>query len=215
MYTPPSFQVDDFEKLCDFIEENSFGILVSSRDDQPSATHLPLLIDRKTGGQGEIVGHMAIANSQWKEFSDQEVLVIFRGPHTYISPTWYESKNVVPTWNYTAVHVRGTLRVTQDSDDLLDIVRRYVDFYEQDLPNPWELQNADDDFVAQLLKGIVGFRIEIQSLEGKFKLSQNHDDNRRRGVIDALNSQSGENQLKIAKLMQATLGDVADECTKT
>ena len=129
MYTPPSFQVEDFDKLCDFIEENSFGILVSSSNDQIAATHLPLLFDRSAGSQGEIIGHMAIANSQWTQSADQEVVVIFHGPHTYISPAWYDAKNVVPTWNYTAVHVSGTLRVTQEPTDLLDIVKRYVKFY--------------------------------------------------------------------------------------
>lgn len=210
MYTPGSFRIDDFDKLCDFIAENSFGILVSSLNNQVSATHLPLLIDRESGACGKIIGHLAAANSHWSQGQDQEALVIFQGPHAYISPSWYESKNVVPTWNYTAVHVRGMLRVTRDRDDLLDIVARYVEFYERHLPTPWRLGSTDADFIDQLLKGIVGFRIEIDSIEGKFKLSQNHTVERRLGVIRQLKSHPGEQQQKIAQLMEQSLEDRPD-----
>ena len=144
---------------------------------------------------------MAKANSQWQELDGQTALAVFSGPHAYISPTWYEAEHVVPTWNYTAVHVYGTARVIHDRDALFQIVQQSVAFYEAAFPQPWKIP-ADETFLDRLLTQIVGFRIEIERLEGKFKLNQNHPPERREKVIRALSAQGGENPLGVAELMR-------------
>src|ERR1700759_3803266 len=106
MYVPSHFAETDLATLHDFIERYSFGLLVSQVDGQPFGTHLPFLLDR-SAPHGTLIGHMARANPHWQSLREQPALVVFAGPHAYISPTWYEAANVVPTWNYTAVHVSG------------------------------------------------------------------------------------------------------------
>src|SRR5262245_58623650 len=113
MYITAAFAESDLTRLHDFIGQNSFGLLVSQVDGLPFATHLPFLLERTTGEHGTLVGHMARANPQWREASGQTVLTIFSGPHVYVSPTWYEDEQVVPTWNYAAVHVYGRARVIE------------------------------------------------------------------------------------------------------
>ena len=137
MYIPAAFAELDLTKLHDFIEQNSFGLLVSQVDGLPFATHLPFLLERTAGPHGTLVGHMARANPQWQEAGGQTALAIFSGPHAYISPTWYEAEQVVPTWNYTAVHAYGRVQIIEDEDALLEIVQRSVRVYEQAMPQPW------------------------------------------------------------------------------
>lgn len=201
MYIPASFVKADPQELHDFIAAHSFGTLVSHSEDEPAASHIPFLLDRNVAPHGRLTGHVARANPQWKTLEDSRVLVIFSGPHTYISPAWYTAKNVVPTWNYVAVHVYGRVRLVSDPDRLLDILRRTVDVYEASRSEPWSLDEPDDDFVRGLLDAIVGFDIEIERIEGKWKLSQNHDEERRRRVIDELRAAGSANDIAIADLM--------------
>jgi len=121
MYIPPSFAKTDRTKLFDFIEQHNFGLLISQLGDEPAAVHVPLLLDRHAGTSGILVGHMAQANPQWQA-KDRNVLVVFSGPHVYISPSWYEAENVVPTWNYVAVHVYGTLHIVEKGEATLKIL---------------------------------------------------------------------------------------------
>lgn len=207
MYIPPSFAETDPNNLHDFIEQHSFATLVSHDGNASVASHLPLLLDREFAAHGRLVGHMARANSQWQTADGTETLAISHGPHAYISPGWYEEKHVVPTWNYTAVHVYGVLRIEEDRDQLRDIVDRYVSFYEADQTKPWAIESTDGKFIDQLLDAIVGFTIEIDRIEGKSKLSQNHSHERREKVIRRLNESDGEQQRQIAALMTATLTD--------
>jgi transcriptional regulator len=129
---------------------------------------------------------------------------VFAGPHAYISPTWYEAANTVPTWNYTAVHAYGRAAVIEDREALLEIVQRSVTVYEAAMPRPWPLDTSGP-FVDRLLSQIVGFRIPIEKIEGKWKLNQNHPVERREKVIRALEGRGGEDALAIAEMMQATL----------
>ncbi|MDA1015925.1 MAG: FMN-binding negative transcriptional regulator [Planctomycetota bacterium] len=207
MYTPASFAETDQNTLHEFIEQHSFATIVSRSGEGIVASHLPLLLDRNAGPHGRIVGHMARANPQWKQAQDEDVLVIFTGPHAYISPSWYQAINVVPTWNYTAVHAYGTVRLETDRTRLLNIVRRYVDHYEAGLPEPWSLDRAEPEFVDGLLDAIVGFTIDIESIEGKWKLNQNHDADRRSKVATALRIAGGDAQLQVAELIQRSLGE--------
>lgn len=204
MYIPAHFRQSDTSVLHDFIEQNSFGLLVSQTDGEPFASHLPLLLDRTAGPQGTLVGHMARANLQWQQAATGTVLAVFSGPHAYISPSWYESDNVVPTWNYAAVHVYGQLRLVDDADAVIDIVRQYVEFYERPSPRPWQLDGTSS-FIERLAAQIVGFTIEIERIEGKWKLSQNHPQERQEKVVAALASKADENSRAIAALMQNNL----------
>lgn len=122
MYIPTAFEQTDQNKLHEFIEANSFGLLVSTHVGEPFATHLPFLLQRDSGPHGCLFGHVARANPQWRDLDGQSVLAIFTGPHAYVSPTWYESEDVVPTWNYVAVHAYGTCRVEHDPSELTRIV---------------------------------------------------------------------------------------------
>src|SRR3954469_15609634 len=117
MYIPAAFAERDLTKLHDFIEQHSFGLLVSQVDGLPFASHLPFLLDRTAGPHGTLIGHMARANPQWRTLAGQMALVVFSGPHAYVSPTWYEAANTVPTWNYAAVHATGRAEVVEGRDE--------------------------------------------------------------------------------------------------
>jgi transcriptional regulator len=200
MYIPAVFAETDQAKLHDFIEKNSFGLLVSHVDGEPFASHLPILLDRQFGPHGCLIGHMARANPQWQQADGQNVLAVFSGPHAYISPTWYEAENVVPTWNYVAVHAYGKMQIIEDSRALLQIVKDFVSFYEASMPEPWKFA-GENDFVERLLRQIAGFRIEIARLEGKWKLNQNQPTERRAKVAVALQKQPDDDSQAIAAMM--------------
>ncbi len=203
MYVPLSFSESDLPVLYDFIESHSFGLLVS-KDAELSATHLPFLLDRHAESHGRLIGHMARANPQWNQADGEKVLVIFSGPHAYISPSWYEAENVVPTWNYVAVHVYGTFRVVEDRTAVVKIVQDTVRHYEQSMPQPWSLDPASD-LLNQLVPMIVGFEIDIERIEGKWKLSQNHTRQRQERVIQGLLGAADPGAKAMAHLMQDRL----------
>jgi transcriptional regulator len=203
MYIPAHFAAPDDESLLAAIERYSFATLVSPSPTGMVASHLPLLLDRPTseGGPSAVLGHMAKANTQWRDAAGQEVLAIFAGPHAYISPSWYEAKSVVPTWNYVAVHAYGRLELIDDPGEAEALLRRTVTLYEAARPQPWALDEPRE-FVERLAAQIVAFRIPISRLEGKWKLNQNHPAERRAKVVAALLEQGDENSLQIAQLMQ-------------
>ncbi|MBP1996945.1 FMN-binding negative transcriptional regulator [Paenibacillus eucommiae] len=201
MYIPKSFEVKETDAIYDFIENNSFAILFSQKGDNPLATHLPLLLDRD---EGCLYGHMAKANTHWENI-ESEVLVVFSGPHSYISPSWYETPHSVPTWNYVAVHVNGNLESIEDNKSLMKILDDSVSYFESGKPNPWNTSKADINFISNLSKGIVGFKIQITKIEGIWKLSQNHSKVRQEGVITALELRGDDNSKQIAKLMRGNV----------
>jgi transcriptional regulator len=188
-----------------FIEQHSFATLITVPRGEPFASHLPLLIEPDHAPHGRLVGHMARANPQWRDADGTPALAIFHGPHAYISPAWYEAQNVVPTWNYVAVHVRGTLRVVADRSQLYSIVERTVETYERGRKQAWSIDDPDAAFIDGLLNAIVGFTIDIEHIEGKWKLSQNHDAARRERVVQALRAEGGEDRLNIAAMMEQSL----------
>jgi transcriptional regulator len=204
VYIPPSFAETDLDKIQNFVERHSFGLLVSQVDGQPFASHLPMLLDWTTGRFGTLIGHMARQNPQWREADGTNVLAVFSGPHVYVSPSWYEAEKVVPTWNYVAVHAGGKFQPIEEENALLDIVQRTTTKYEGAMPKPWSFDGSAH-FVERLLGQIVGFRIEIDKIEGKWKLNQNHPAERRAKVVRALQGQGDENSLAIAELIQEKL----------
>lgn len=204
MYIPNSFLETDLTKLHDFMEQHSFAILVSLCGEQPWASHLPLILDRHCGPHGALMGHVARANPQWRSLSQQQCLTIFSGPHAYISPTWYEAQAVVPTWNYVAVHAYGVCEVIEDRESLLEILRRSIAIYEKGSSSPWEMGEVDD-YLSGQLKAIVGLRISLDRIEGKWKLSQNQSQERQMRVIQALKQTGNKKAMEIAGLMRGYL----------
>jgi transcriptional regulator len=204
MFVPPAFAVSDLPKLHQFITQNSFGLVVSQVDGVPFATHIPILLRRAEGEYGTLAGHFARANPQWRQLAGQTALVIFAGPHAYVSPTWYEAENMVPTWNYTAVHAYGRIELIDAGEPLLDILKESVQVYERAMPQPWVFEGTGT-FTERLMEQIVGFRMVIEKIEGKFKLNQNHPAERRHRVVGALERQGDENSRAVAKLMRDTL----------
>lgn len=205
MYTPASFKMTDASELHSFMREYSFAVLITHGERGMTATHLPLLLDADAGPHGTLIGHMARANPQWRDVAG-EALVVFPGPHAYVSPTWYETPGTVPTWNYVTVHAYGAFQIVEGRDELHHILTRTTSVYERRMPEPW-CYDVDDPDIDKMLKAIVGFRIEITRLEGKAKLNQNHPEERRRKVIRALEAQTDGDSQAIAKLMSATLDD--------
>jgi transcriptional regulator len=185
MYIPPVFAQKDLATLHDFIDQHSFGLLVSTTEGGPVASHLPFLLDRSVGPSGGLLGHMAAANAQWRHAEGSNVLVVFSGPHAYVSPSWYEAENVVPTWNYLAVHVYGTFEVVREPAALASVLAQSVAKYEGPRERPWQF-DASGEYARKMMKQIVGFRIEVRQLEGKWKLSQNQPAERRARVREAL-----------------------------
>lgn len=202
MYIPAAFRETDTAKLHEFMQQNGFAILTTDGSQGLIASHLPLLLDPGRGPLGTLLGHFAKANEQADDFGC-EALAIFSGPHAYISPTWYQSPNTVPTWNYVAVHAYGVMKPV-DRETLTKILEVLVDKYESSRAVPWQFEPSME-FQQKLLDGIIGFQIEITRLEGKWKLNQNHPEERRQRVIAALNEAGSENEREIARLIAANV----------
>ena len=205
MYVPDKFAETDRSVLVDFIRAHGWGYLVGVDAGVPFATHLPFMVDGAPGEE-KLVAHMARANDHWQSFADQaeqvEQLVVFPGPHSYVSPRWYVSKKAVPTWNYTAVHVYGVPRVIDDPNAVYASQKALVDCFEAGADAAWRMEEVDAGFIEGMLRAIVSFEIPIERMEGKFKLSQNRKPEDRAGVIDALAHSPSEGSRKIASLMR-------------
>jgi transcriptional regulator len=200
MYLPKYYEVNDRAKLFDFMKSNSFAILFSHTGEEPMASHLPFIIDETGEEKGLILGHMAKANRQWRYADGQQVMVVFHGPHTYVSPTWYQEEDAVPTWNYTAVHATGTFKATEEPAVMEDMVARLTAQHEASQPQPWQM-DFSTDYASQMMKRVVAFQIGITSIQGKWKLNQNQSDARRERVAAKLGSSEHEGDLQVAKLM--------------
>lgn len=201
MYIPKYFAEEDQDTLYDFIDRHGFCVLFSTHDGAPVATHLPLTLDRNSGF---LYGHFARPNPQWKDIAGQRALAVFQGPHSYISSSWYETPQSVPTWNYVSVHVYGTVELIEDPAELLACLNDLVKQYEEP-GSGYGIDETNLDFVRGLSQGIVGFKLKIDRIEGKWKLSQNHSKERRERVIEQLERIPSDNAKGIAKLMRDTL----------
>jgi transcriptional regulator len=186
MYIPNANRVEDQAQLLAFMQAHSFATLVSLVQGQLFATHLPLIVVAE-GDQIRLRGHVAKANPHWQELATQrEVLVIFQGPHAYISPSHYEKWESVPTWNYIAVHAYGSAQLIQEEAGLLATLAELIAATQPAYGAQWE--SLPDQFRAGMLKGIVAFEITVTRLEGKFKLSQNRPLGDQQRVATALTS---------------------------
>ncbi len=199
MYIPKAFREDDYNTLHNLMREYSFATLITQHEGVPFATHIPFILDSRRGPKGTLQAHMARANPQWHDFNNgQEVLVIFQGPHAYVSPSWYEVELSVPTWNYAVVHAYGIPRLIEDGEELYELLKILIETHEAKFENPWAFQ-LPVDYLQKMIRGIVGFEIAITRLEGKFKLSQNRTVSERENVIAAL--QESSDTLAVAELM--------------
>jgi transcriptional regulator len=198
MFIPNKFKMTELADKHKFIAEYGFGVVMSSASGL-SATHLPFVLKKNEGEQGVLYAHCAKANPHWKSLEGQNVLVIFTGPHAYISPSWYNSKPAVPTWNYTAVHAYGVASLL-NPQDTLNAVDQVVQKYEPQLLIDRDI--VTDQIKHQMLAGIVGFKIELTKIEGKLKLGQNRSKADQAGIYKALNKSQDLNELDLAKYMQ-------------
>jgi transcriptional regulator len=201
MFIPKDFQLNDEEIIYDFIEKYSFATLFSQHNGEPYATHLPLTLNK---GESALYGHFARPNEQWKDIKNQQVLVVFQGPHCYISPSWYETMKAVPTWNYVSIHLYGKMEIVEDPKVIFDSLNDMVKKYESS-DSPYNLRNVDPSFIKGMSKGIVAFRINISKIEAKAKLSQNHPVERQELIIKHLENTSNQDNLQVASLMKKNL----------
>ncbi len=197
MYMPPAFKEERIEVLHAAIRESGLATLVTMTDEGLIASHAPLLLDPEPAPYGTLVGHLASPNPQAsRSVADVEALAIFHGPDAYVTPGWYETKRqtgkVVPTWNYVAIHAYGPIRFFHDPDRLLEIVTRLTERHERDRAERWAVSDAPADFVAGMLRGIVGFEFPITRLQGKWKMSQNRPQADREGVVAGLTAEGRE-----------------------
>lgn len=200
MYIPEFNRQEDRATTLAFMKANPFAILVSNADGIPFATHLPLLV-QEAGDQIVVQGHMAKANPHWKSMKEgEESLVIFHGPHAYISPSLYEIRESVPTWNYAAVHVYGDATLFTDEEGLKATLHRMINTFESSYMAQWS--ELSDQYHSRMMKHIVGFEIKAKRLEAKFKLSQNRTKREQARVIQALNQSKDSNISGVANLMQ-------------
>ena len=204
MYLPAHFAETRPEELRRVIREHPLGMLVTPGEAGMDADHIPFEFDPEAGANGVLTAHVARANPLWQRCpTGTQVMVVFRGAQAYISPSWYPSKHEahrqVPTWNYEAVHVHGTLTVRDDERFVRGLVARLTRRHEAAEPHPWKMGDAPPDYIDSMLRNIVGIEIAVTTMTGKSKLSQNKEERDRLGAADAL---AARGQAEMAALMR-------------
>jgi transcriptional regulator len=199
MYVPDIYKNENQEEIIDFLQKNSFGILVNQTNGKLWATHIPLELDTNKNGKQVLFGHISKENPQWESFADNDnVLAIFSGAHSYISSSWYDHENV-PTWNYIAVHIYGTIKIIE-GEAVIESLKKLVDKYEQSSKNPVRVEDLSRKTMMQT-RGIVAFEIEIEEIQAKHKLSQNRDDKNYDNIITELKKTENPQATAIANEM--------------
>jgi transcriptional regulator len=201
MYAPAYFKETDLEKIRAFIRQQRFGILVNSVDHVPVATHIPFELVALENGEYVLQGHLARGNAQWRQLDpDREVLVIFQGPHGYVSPRWYDHVNV-PSMNYLAAHAYGKPRLVEDFDELYQMLKRQIETHEGENIGTYHIDRLPEKFLKAEIRGIVGVEIAVTRLEASFKLSQNRDESNYRNILAKLaKSEDPQDQALLAEM---------------
>lgn len=208
MYIPPLFREDDRATLNAMIRDARLSILVSNgKDGLPEISYLPLLFDETDGANGSLLGHFARANPHWESLTETgRATVIFKGADAYVSPAWYPTKQVhhkhVPTWNYETVHAICRVEIFDNAERLREVVTRLTNRYEAGRAAPWTIDQAPPDYIAAMLKAIVGIRLWIEELRGKRKLSQNREPEDRQGVREALAASADPGDQRLLQSMR-------------
>jgi len=201
MYLPRVFAVDDVPALHGFMEQFSFASLITQNEGKLIGSHIPFVLDREAGAHGRLRGHVAVGNPQLAHLkSGSEALVMFQGPHSYISPSWYAAQENVPTWNYTAVHAYGRPKIL-DRDGLILLLKDLVHQNERHFEQPWDF-DPQAPWIDKMLPQIAAFEIPIERLEGKFKLNQNRALADRRRVVEVLSASNDPAQRQMAELIR-------------
>ena len=198
MYIPKLYREEDREKILEFLRANNFPVLVTYDREKPIATHLPVEVIEGEDGALTILGHMSRANPQWKSFGEQEVLLIFQGAHTYISPRWYDHVNV-PTCNYMIAHLYGKVRLAE-GDELYSLMSRLV--HKHEVQTSYSLEGLPEDLVKKEIKGVVGFAVDVTRVEASYKLSQNRNDKDHENIVRELEERGDNNSVGVAKAMR-------------
>lgn len=198
MYIPRLYRQEDRAEVLAFLKHNSFPALVSYDGERPVATHVPVELVEGPGEQLTFLSHMARANKHWRTFAGQEVLLIFQGAHTYISPRWYNHTNV-PTWNYMILHAYGRVRPVE-GQELYDLLSRLVQRYEAG--TQYSLEGLPQDYVQREMQAVYGFAVEVTRIDAAYKLSQNRDDEDHANIIQELNQRSDDNSHEVAAAMR-------------
>lgn len=205
MYIPPAFRETDLRAIHATMRACRLPTLVTSTAEGLVATLLPLLFDADEGEHGTLYGHLAKANPQARLAAQGEAMVLFQGADAYVTPAWYENKpidgKVVPTWNYVAVHAYGPLEIFDDAERLRAIVGRLTDAHEAGRAEPWAVEDAPADFIASMLKGIVGIRLAVTRFDAKTKMSQNRKPADRAAVAAGLAASSDARDRDAARLV--------------
>lgn len=205
MYQVAAFREDRIEVMLQLMRSHPLATLVTAVGGGPEANHLPLLFDPEPAPQGRLLGHVARANPLWREAGGAGALAIFQGPQAYVTPSWYATKQetgaVVPTWNYAVVHVRGRLVVHDDRDWVHRLVTRLTEQQEAARSSPWAVSDAPADYLERMLQAIVGIEILVESVEGKWKVSQNRSAADRAGVAAGLAAAEGDASRAMAVLV--------------
>ena len=195
MYLPKQFEETRTEVLHALLRAHPLGLLITLSGGEAQANSIPFMLDAQRGPHGTLVAHVARANPLWREAASTAVLAVFQGPQAYVSPSGYVSKaehgKVVPTWNYVMVQARGRLHAIEDPQALHALVSRLTDTHEQRRAAPWAVSDAPADYIAATLRGIVGIEIPLESLTGKWKVSQNRSAADRDGVARLLEQEPG------------------------
>ena len=199
MYIPKHFAQHDREQMLQFMQRYLFATLVTVKDGQPLATHLPFIIEEH-GEEIILLTHMAKANPQWQNILDQDVLVIFQEPHAYISPSLYENIQSVPTWNYVAVHAYGKVEYIDDEDEQLQLLEKMMTTYDPAYLEQWKI--LPEEYIKGLLKGIKALQVRVRDIQGKEKLSQNRPEKDRQNVIESLEAEKDTSAKAIAEYMR-------------
>jgi transcriptional regulator len=202
MYLRRAFTITDRETQLNVIRDSGWGCIFGMKDGMPIASHLPFLVVGEPGRE-RLEGHMSRANPHWETFrSSEEMLVVFQGPHTYVTPSLSKADRALPTWNYAAVHVYGRPVIVEDPDEVRALIKRLVDFRESEFDVSWHLDNLDQEWVDSKLRGIVSFHMPIERMEATFRLMQNRTAEDRRRVADALSKSDDTNAQGVAAMMR-------------
>lgn len=196
MYIPDAMKLSDKKHIFDFIDTYSFGLLVSP---SLNASHFPFILDRRSSARGILFSHMARANPLWKDFDGKRVLTIFQGPHSYVSPTWYQTCPAVPTWNYTAIHCYGTVSLLP-VNELRTMMEALVHKHEPALQAHKEIMPKA--FIEEKLKNIIGFKIEIEEFQAKEKLGQHRSQADQLGTLQGLSNSQSSGSVALADYMR-------------
>lgn len=191
MYTPAYHAFNDIEKMRAHIAAHPLRAWVCHAHGQLIANHIPFVLDAKHGSHGRLLAHVSRANSVWRELiGGAPSVVMFMGPSAYITPSWYPGKHqhgkVVPTWNYVTVHAHGMARAMEDTCWILDVLNRLTDTQESQRTEPWKVSDAPSAYIGKMLRAVVGIEITIDRVEGRLKVSQDEDEQDRRGTVEGL-----------------------------